>query len=1765
MKLARFAVFLACSLLFIPSFAQQRGQIIKPATTTVMDPNQDGFVSVSPLGFSNNGLNGYYVNEFEIQMFGIPISGSGEALRDNQAGASCGITDITVDTKGFGAYAVIDNNNNLIFRFRIGTNKPSVEAYTILIDTDRKMGADDPNSTPNNPGFEVDITLIKNSSKGVYIFNIDGIQSCPTALKNYSFNSNFQISVADIVTCNDLDYFYDYFVPFADLQTLFGITKNTELRFAALTNVSATCAMAGKISDVGGVDDTLYGGCNTCAFLDLGRDQCPTSLNNLCIGCAGFQSGVTPKPIINVPVKDGENTISGTAVSGATIFVDLFNSSNVLKESTTTVAASSSCTACAWTVNFTGFLALGDIVSAKAKSSSGCQSGGISSGATITIVVNNIPPILSGANTALTYQENDPPLNIDGNLSLSDADDTNLDRATVSITSNYISGEDVLSFAAITGVTGSFNPGTGSITFVGVALLTSYQTLLRSIAYSNTSENPSMLTRTVRVIVNDGLANSVAFDRSINVLRVNDAPLAVDDGGTTNEDTPLTLTNITANDTDVDGTVIASSVDLDPLTTGKQTTFTNVSGSWIVTASASVTFTPALNFNGTITRTYTVNDNTGATSNTATITIIVISVNDIPTAANDFGTTNEDTPVTLPNVAANDTDVDGTVDASSVDLDPLTPGKQTTFISSDGTWTVSVSGNVTYTPVLNFNGTATKTYVVSDNSGGVSNTAVITIIVNPVNDLPVANNDNGITNEDTPVTLPNITANDTDIDGTVDPGSVDLDPLTTGIQASISNAQGTWAAGGTGAVTYTPVLNFNGTATKTYTVNDNAGGKSNAATITIIVNSVNDAPVANNDSGATNKNTPLTLSDVTSNDTDVDGTVDPNTLDLDPSTGGGQTTITLAAGMWSTVGANVTFVPSLGFAGIATVNYVVNDNLGVTSNQAVITITVSNTAGTGNTPPVANDDSGVTNENTSVTLSNIIANDTDADGIDASSLDLDPLTAGQQVTFTNTKGTWTVNILGSVTYTPTSNFNGTAPKTYTINDNVGTTSNVATITITVSPVNSPPVANAVSGTTNEDTPVTLLNMTANDTDIDGTVDPATVDLDPATSGKQSTLSNALGNWMVDASGNLTYTPPLNYSGIVTISYTVNDNSGATSNPANITITINAVNDPPVAVNDLGTTTEDLPVTLANITANDTDVDGTVNPGTVDLDPILTGTQSSFTDAHGIWTVTGSGALTFAPALHFNGAATINYTVKDNAGALSNVASITITVNKINNPPVANDVNGITNEDTSVTLIDITSKDTDVDGAVDVSSVDLDPLTIGVQTTFTNAQGKWSTSSLGDLTFKPYLNYSGLASIEYTVKDNLGAASNKAIISITVMPVNDIPLLKNLAFSTFRNIAIGGTVFDGSDADPDGTVLAVNKTLVNKPDHGTMVINTDGTFTYTPSFDYAGTDLAEIQICDGGIPLPAACAVKTIQFIIRPTNRPPKIQYKGLPANAITITTEEDTPIVFCLDISDPDADNVVIKSYTHISGDVGLTPYDNLKFCFNFSPTRDVDGLSVWEIEVCDTGTPSLCSKLTVSIQVTPVNDGPVAVLDSMRVLRHVPSSGNLLANDYDIEKDAIKMELTPVQDVKNGQSMLSADGNLSYVSNLTFRGVDSLEYKICDSGTPSACSVGKVIILVDDLPLKVYEGVSPNGDGNNDFLRIDGVDYYTENEVMIFDRYNNPVFQMTGYNNEDRVWRGQANKGIGPTDLPEGTYFYSITLGDGSPPMKGYLILKRN
>ncbi|MCK7460625.1 MAG: cadherin-like domain-containing protein [Sphingobacterium sp.] len=269
------------------------------------------------------------------------------------------------------------------------------------------------------------------------------------------------------------------------------------------------------------------------------------------------------------------------------------------------------------------------------------------------------------------------------------------------------------------------------------------------------------------------------------------------------------------------------------------------------------------------------------------------------------------------------------------------------------------------------------------------------------------------------------------------------------------------------------------------------------------------------------------------------------------------------------------------------------------------------------------------------------------------------------------QGTFTVDASGVVTFTPVLSYNGsTLPLEYTVKDNDGAISNIATITILVTSVNDAPVAANDVATTNEDTPVSLF-VIVNDSDIDGTINISSVDLNPLIVGLQDTFTvPGQGTYTVDGTGTVTFTPVLNYNGTATaVNYTVNDNLGATSNTATITITVSSVNDAPVAVNDNVTTNEDTPAIII-VAANDTDIDGTINISSVDLDPATAGVQDTFTvPGQGAYGVDGVGIVTFTPVLNFNGICTpVDYTVRDNAGAISNVASITVTVTSVNDAP-----------------------------------------------------------------------------------------------------------------------------------------------------------------------------------------------------------------------------------------------------------------------------------------------------------------------------------------------------------------------------------------------------------------------------------------------------------------------------------------------------------------
>jgi gliding motility-associated-like protein len=146
-----------------------------------------------------------------------------------------------------------------------------------------------------------------------------------------------------------------------------------------------------------------------------------------------------------------------------------------------------------------------------------------------------------------------------------------------------------------------------------------------------------------------------------------------------------------------------------------------------------------------------------------------------------------------------------------------------------------------------------------------------------------------------------------------------------------------------------------------------------------------------------------------------------------------------------------------------------------------------------------------------------------------------------------------------------------------------------------------------------------------------------------------------------------------------------------------------------------------------------------------------------------------------------------------------------------------------------------------------------------------------------------------------------------------------------------------------------------------------------------------------------------------------------------------------------------------------------------------------------------------------------------------------------------------------------HGTATIGTNGSIIYTPSNTFEGMDTVYYRICDANCSMMCREAKLLITVTkETIIKVPGGFSPNGDGNNDVFVIKGLEFYPDNELVIFNRWGDEIYKAAPYKND---WSGQS-QGKGLTlygnELVEGTYFYILTLDKNTPPMKGYVELKR-
>lgn len=442
-----------------------------------------------------------------------------------------------------------------------------------------------------------------------------------------------------------------------------------------------------------------------------------------------------------------------------------------------------------------------------------------------------------------------------------------------------------------------------------------------------------------------------------------------------------------------------------------------------------------------------------------------------------------------------------------------------------------------------------------------------------------------------------------------------------------------------------------------------------------------------------------------------------------------------------------------------------------------------------NSTPKAVADVATTLEDVPATVA-VLANDTDAN--------IDPQTGeGDVLTVTDysqaSHGTVVLNANGTFIYTPDADFSGTDSFSYTVSDESspwhvhgllgvlfgGRHTSTATVSITVNPVNEAPEAVDDVTAVDENSGTTTVEVLANDTDPEGDALIVTAVGTP----------DAGGTVSVNADGTISYTPAGDFSGAESFTYTISD--GTSEDTATVTVTVAPVEDSdPVANDDALSTDEDTTLTIdpAQLLANDTGDDLVVT---------IVGTP-----ANGNLVSNADGTYTYTPDENFYGTDTFTYVAANTA--TSNTATVTITVDEVNDAPQAADDAASVDEDTPV-VIGVLNNDTDPNG---------DALTITAIGTPGNGTANLAN---GTITYIPDANWSGTDTFTYTVTD--GTLTDLATVTVEVASVEDAPVVESVVVNQATSNSWRVTV---TAYDPDGDVPDVSLTT-DDPEHVTITL------------------------------------------------------------------------------------------------------------------------------------------------------------------------------------------------------------------------------------------------------------------------------------------------------------------------------------------------------
>jgi hypothetical protein len=1194
------------------------------------------------------------------------------------------------------------------------------------------------------------------------------------------------------------------------------------------------------------------------------------------------------------------------------------------------------------------------------------------------------------------------------------------------VTASDVVPSDTLNYSITAGNTGgafAINSSTGAITVAG------------------TLNNATIPTYNLTVTVTDSglLTDTAAVTITVHPVNhgTNNAPVVNDQAFALSESSGI-------------GSSVGTVASSDPNAGDVRTctiTAGNTGGAFAISSlTGQLTVEAGLDFETKPSYVLTVAVTDGLLTDTAAITITVTNANDAPVATHQSVSTAEDAARAI------------TLAATDIENSPLTYA----LVTSPAHGTLSgTAPNLTYTPAANFNGPDSFTFKANDGALD-SAPATVAITVTAVNDAPVA--------YDQSVSVPQNVATKITLVGD------DVEGSTLTYTSVTQPAHGTL---GTGAKpTYTPTTNFSGTDSFTFKCNDGSLD-SNVATVTVTVTGgTNQAPVAAAQSVSTAEDTakPITLLA-----TDANGDPLNYSIVTQPATG--------------TLGGtppNVTYTPAANYNGNASFSFKANDG-SVDSNVATVSITVTAV----NDAPVATAQSVSTSKNTATAIT------LQATDVEGSALTYSAVTQPAHGTLGGTAP--------NLTYTPTTGYTG--PDSFTFKANDGTLdSAVATVIITVTVVNDAPVTIAQSVSTAEDTAKAI---TLQATDADGNPLTYATVTQPA----HGTLSGTVPN--------VTYTPAANYNGPDSFTFKAND--GITDSvPATITITVTAVNDPPVATAQNVSTAKN---TAKAITLTGSDVDG--NPPTY---------ATVTLPAHG--TLSGTAPnLSYTPAADYTGAD--NFTFKANDGTLdSTPATVAITVTSgstwvsadIGPVPTAGSLSisgGTFTQAGSGTLLMATpASDTfrftyqalsgdgiiyaripvmqDTGGNSRVGVMIRESLLVGSKFVMMGCTGtsdyRWSlrnvlnekqTSKIiannnvpevwvrldrTDSTINGYTSIDGITwdSIAYSssamnfppdVYIGLVVNSGSDVLNTsqfdhvyltgTGTPVNYAPVATAQSVSTAEDTAPPITL-TSTDANSDPLTYAI----ITQPAHGTLS-GTAPNVTYTPAANYNGPDSFTFKANDGTIDSAAA----TVTLTVTALNDAPV-------ATAQSVSTAEDTATTITLSGTDIEGSALsYVIATPPMYGILSGTPPN-----VTYTPTANYNETDSFTFKANDGLIESAAA--TVVITVTAVNDPPVASAQSVSTAEDSATPITLQATDMDGDNLTYTAVTSPAHGTLGGTPPA-----VIYTPAANYYGADSFTFMANDGSSDSAAATVTITVTpVNDPPVA----------NNGTFNLNEGSDYGT-------------------------------------------------------------------